>query len=78
MAVHIAAMLIKLREEFACICKSHGCRQPYLIRFIQRQIMGLLIGEFLQPVFGISEKYVGSCQLFTHLGGNVIVAGQYL
>jgi hypothetical protein len=40
--------------------------------------MGLLIGEFLQPVFGISEKYVSGCQLFAHLGGNVIVPGQYL
>ena len=39
--------------------------------------MGLLIGEFLQAVFGISEKYVSLRQFVAHRGGDVIVTGQY-
>ena len=38
--------------------------------------MGLLIGKLLQPVFGVSKKYVSLRQFFPDLCRNVIVTGQ--
>src|SRR3569833_1227015 len=61
--VHATAMVVELSRELFPARMAHRIRERRAIRRVLRQAMRLLIGIFLQTVFGAAQKFIGRHQV---------------